>query len=254
MNTTAIDVSSTQPLSHEEAMSLQAVELDQTLDLLRLLSEDDWATQTECPDWDIRQMYLHVLGACEAGASMKENMHQMMAAYKHRRAQGGPLEACLSNVQVRDRIDLSPTQLVEELTQIAPTTVEKRTKMPSLMRRMPMKIDGPVFETWKLGYLVDTIYLRDLWMHRVDATQVTDHALVLSADHDGQVVADVVAEWARRHGQPFDLTLTGPAGGSYTVREPGGTPEPIELDAIDFCRMLAGRTEATGLMTTIVPF
>jgi uncharacterized protein (TIGR03083 family) len=28
-------------------------------------------------------------------------------------------------------------------------------------------------------------------------------------------LADVVAEWARRHGQPLDLILTGPAGGHF---------------------------------------
>ncbi len=83
-----------------------------------------------------------------------------------------------------------------------------------------MKVDGPVVEKWSLGYLIDTIYLRDAWMHRVDVTRATGAALVLTPDHDGRIVADVVAEWARRHGQPFTLHLTGPAGGTFT----GGRP------------------------------
>ena len=33
----------------------------------------------------------------------------------------------------------------------------------------------------------------------------------LTPEHDGRIVADVVAEWSRRHGQPYVLTLTGPA-------------------------------------------
>ncbi|MGI9603819.1 MAG: maleylpyruvate isomerase family mycothiol-dependent enzyme, partial [Acidimicrobiales bacterium] len=91
--------------------------------------------------------------------------------------------------------------------------------------------------------------------HRVDATRVTGAELELTADHDGRIVADVVAEWARRHGQPFDLSLTGPAGGNYTVPVQGdGTPESLQFDAVEFCRILAGRAEANGLMTTIVPF
>ena len=94
-----------------------------------------------------------------------------------------------------------------------------------------MKIDGPVFEKWALGYLIDTIYLRDLWMHRVDAAHVTGRDLVLAQDHDGRIVADVVAEWARRHGQPFTLTLTGRAGGSFTSADGGGQGESVELDA-----------------------
>jgi uncharacterized protein (TIGR03083 family) len=252
MNTTTIDVSTLEPFSHTEAMGLQAAELDRTLDLLRSLDPGDWTTQTPCPDWDVRQMYLHVLGACEAGASMKENVHQMRAAKKHRKTNGGALEAGLSNVQVRERIDLTPAQLVERLANIAPVTVRKRTKTPGLMRRMKLEIDGPVFEKWALGYLIDTIYLRDLWMHRVDTTHVTDHDLVLTADHDGRIVADVVAEWARRHRKPFDLTLTGPAGGKYAGA--GAAPETIELDAVAFCLALAGRSDSQGLLSTIVPF
>jgi hypothetical protein len=39
--------------------------------------------------------------------------------------------------------------------------------------------------------------------------------LHLTADHDGVIVAYVVAEWADRHGKEFLLTLTGPAGGTW---------------------------------------
>jgi hypothetical protein len=57
-----------------------------------------------------------------------------------------------------------------------------------------------------MGYLLDTILTRDPWMHRVDIARATGRDMVLTADHDGRIVADVVAEWARRHGQPFTLT------------------------------------------------
>jgi len=43
---------------------------------------------------------------------------------------------------------------------------------PSASRHhVKLKLDGPVHETWTLGYLADTIYLRDLWMHRIDAAR-----------------------------------------------------------------------------------
>jgi hypothetical protein len=117
-----------------------------------------------------------------------------------------------------------------------------------------MAVDGPVHETWKLGYLIDTIYLRDLWMHRVDSAHALEQPMELTAGHDGRIVADVVAEWARRHGKPFLLELSGPAGGTY-VRDPGSREdEHASLDAVEFCRTLAGRAPATGLLTTIVPF
>ena len=261
MNSTVVDVTDKGRLSHDEAMQLQAVELEKTLALLRSLDEADWSVETECPDWDVRRMYLHVLGACDAAASMRENVHQMLAAKRHQKSDGGPLEAGLSAVQVRERLDLDPDELLGRLTAVAPVTVRKRTKMPSLMRRMKMKIDGPVIETWELGYLIDTIYLRDLWMHRVDVARATGRELDLSADHDGRLIADVVAEWARRHGRPFTLTLTGPAGGTYSstgdsaATDSDSTPvAEYELDAVEFCRILAGRAEGTGLLATIVPF
>ena len=127
--------------------------------------------------------------------------------------------------------------------------------MPAVLRNhATMSVDGPVFEKWKLGYLVDTIYLRDLWMHRIDLARALGSAVELSDDHDGRIVADVVAEWARRHGKPFYLELTGPAGGRYTDRPDAADAEHLTLDAVEFARTLAGRAPATGLLTTVVPF
>jgi uncharacterized protein (TIGR03083 family) len=259
MSATVMDVTTMASFTHDEAMAMQAVELDHTLDLVRSLGPDDWTAQTDCPDWDVRRMYLHVLGVCDSGASMKETVHQLRAGKRHQKAHGGPLEAGLSAVQVAERADVAPDELVERMTEVAPRTVRQRTKLPSLMRAIKMKVDGPVVEKWRMGYLVDTIYLRDLWMHRVDATRANGGEMVMNAEHDGRLVTDVVAEWARRHGQPFTLTLTGPAGGTFTSTgtDPGSTgelAETIEMDAVEFCRTLAGREPATGLLTTIVPF
>jgi uncharacterized protein (TIGR03083 family) len=255
MTITPVDVTAIEPLSHPEAMRHQAIDLQRTLSLLRSLDDTAWLARTDCPAWDVRQMYLHVLGACEAGASMGENLRQMLRARAYRKRRGGPLEAALSAVQVSDRKDLSPGQLLARLAAVAPRTVRARARMPGPVRRqVRLAVDGPVHETWRLGYLVDTIYLRDLWMHRIDAARATGRALELTADHDGRVVADVVAEWARRHGQPLALELTGPAGGRY-VRDAGRPgAEHISMDAVEFCRALAGRAPATGLLTSIVPF
>jgi hypothetical protein len=73
----------------------------------------------------------------------------------------------------------------------------------------------------------------------------------LTADHDGALVADVVTEWAGRHGQPCSVRLTGPAGGTWTF---GAGGSEVEMDAVDFCRTLSGRGSASGLLETAVPF
>lgn len=106
-------------------------------------------------------------------------------------------------------------------------------------------------ETWRMGYLLDVILTRDPWMHRVDIARATGREMELSPEHDGRIIADVVAEWARRHGAPFVLTLTGPAGGTYVLGDDG---EQITIDAVDFCRTLSGRATGTGLLTQEVPF
>ena len=53
----------------------------------------------------------------------------------------------------------------------------------------------------------------------------------LDAEHDGRIVADIVAEWAATHGEPFVLELTGPAGGTYTA---GGGGEVVCIDTLDY--------------------
>ena len=158
-------------------------------------------------------------------------------------------------MQVRDRAHLSGAQIIERLATIAPKTVRGRTRTPSLVRtHAKLAVDGPVSETWRLGYLIDTIYFRDLWMHRIDLAHALGQPVELRADHDGRIVADIVAEWSRRHGKPFVLELTGLAGGSY-AHEPHLTDvETLTLDAVEFCRALSGRAHATGLLTTVVPF
>jgi hypothetical protein len=185
---------------------------------------------------------------------MRENIHQLRLARAHRKAHGGPLEAALSGVQVRERADLCAAQIVGRLTAVAPKTVHSRTRTPAVIRNhAKMAVDGPVHETWKLGYLIDTIYLRDLWMHRVDVAHALHRTLELTADHDGRIIADIVAEWARRHGGPFLLELTGPAGGTYSHHPELPEREQLSLDAVEFCRTLAGRAHPTGLLITVVP-
>ncbi len=249
MHTT--DVAMIEKIGHREAMELQTCEFDRAATLLHSLDPHEWSAQTDCPDWDVRRMWLHVLGETEAGASMRENIHQMRLARKRRKELGVPLEAGLSGVQVDERNDLSPHELLERFENIVPKTVKARARTPRLVRSVKINIDAPVVEKWALGYLIDVIYLRDAWMHRIDTTRATGREMVLTPEHDGRIVSDIVAEWARRHGQPFTIELTGVAGGSYTA---GTGSEPIVIDAIEFCRLTAGRGEATGLLSTVVAF
>ncbi|MDT4893001.1 MAG: hypothetical protein QOE97_2036 [Pseudonocardiales bacterium] len=250
-------------LERAVAMRLAATEYRRFVELLRTLSPQQWATQTECPGWDVRTMASHLLGMAEMSASMRENSRQLKLA-KHR---GDVFIDALTALQVEERMAMSPQQIVSRFDAVAPRAARGRRRTPWFVRRMsPPEMAFPVngrVERWTLGYLIDTILTRDPWMHRIDVTRATGAELVHTPDHDGAIVDDVVREWAARHGQPCSLRLTGPAGGSWqfgtgsprTPADHGGAGGPsLELDAVEFCRMASGRASGDGLLTTEVPF
>lgn len=237
-------------LERDTAMQLAASEYDRFLGQLRRLSAPDWTRRTDCPDWDVRAMTAHVLGMAEMSASIRVQLHQMRAA----RRRGGVFIDALTAVQVMERRDLVPDQLVQRFAEVGPRAARGRRRTPGFVRRRPMPGEqavGDRVELWSLGFLVDVVLTRDTWMHRVDIARATGHELELTADHDGVIVADVAAEWAERHGQPVRLTLTGPAGGSWSWGEGGPA---LELDAVMFCRVLSGRGKGERLLGVPVPF
>lgn len=232
------------------AAVLGAAENARFVELVRSLDADDWGRPTDCPAWDVRAMVAHVLGMMEFPASKREFVHQQWAGA--RAAGGRPAIDGMTEVQVAERAHLSTAQLVDRLAAAAPRGARARRRLPGPLRRLPMKLEVEgVLETWRLGYLYDVVMTRDTWMHRVDIARATGRPLELTSDHDGRIVADVVAEWARRHGQPYQLHLRGPAGGRYRHGRGG---EEIIIDAVEFCRILSGRGRGTGLLAQRVPF
>jgi uncharacterized protein (TIGR03083 family) len=250
MTTTTTDVATMPTIDHDQAMVLAEAEFARTLDLVRQLDTQEWRRPTVCEPWDVRAMFAHVVGMADAQASFRQFAHDYRAASK--RSDGLMIDA-MTAAQVGDRDRLTPVQLVERLGEVAPRAVRARRRMPAPVRWAVRMKQDPPFDTqrWKLGYLVDTIFTRDTWMHRLDICRATGREMVLTPGHDGRLVADVVAEWARRHGRPFSLVLSGPAGGRWTA---AAGAEEIEMDALDFCWTLAGRAPGTGLLETPVPF
>jgi hypothetical protein len=191
-----------------------------------------------------------VLGMAEAQASFRQFAHDFRAAGQRT---GGKMIDAMSATQVRERAALTPAAIVSRLAAVAPKAVRARRRTPAFLRWAVRLKNDPPFEAerWRYGYLVDIIFTRDMWMHRLDISRAAGLPMDLTAAHDGRLVADVVADWARRHAQPFALTLTGPAGGEWRT---GGDGERLQLDALDFCWIVAARQSGAGLMATKVPF
>jgi hypothetical protein len=117
------------------------------------------------------------------------------------------------------------------------------------MRFAPLPFGPPI--GWRpLKYLLDVGFTRDVWCHRIDICAATGRPMDLNPDHDGRLVADIVAEWAEIHDLSFDLVLDGPAGGTFRNGRDG---EHVEIDAIDFIRTLASRRPGSGVLSNPLP-
>ena len=235
-------------------MRLAADEYQRFADALADLSPEDWARSTACPDWDVRELACHTVGMAEMAAGLRESRRQQKLAAAIAEESDVAFIDALTALQVRERADWAPDRVVAGMRDVGPRAARGRRFTPFFIRRRPMPVPQTVGgreETWTLGYLLDTILTRDPWMHRMDLAAATGRGPNLTAEHDGVLVADVVAEWAGRHGQPYQLRLTGPAGGTWSAGDGGPS---IEMDAIDFCRVLSGRGSGEGLLTTEVPF
>lgn len=256
---TTTEVSTLEPIRRSDAEALAAAEHARYGEQLRSLDVDDWERPTDCPAWDVRAMAGHSVGMMSDFTSFRSLFRRMASATKASKKAGGPVVDSMTAMQVADNAHLSHEDLIARIDEVGPKSARWRAKAPGLFRRMPMKESvGGVPETWRMGFLLDTILTRDPWMHRVDISRATGRDMHLTADHDGRIVADVVAEWARRHGQPFTLVLTGPAGGEFVSggdgEDDGAGAEQITLDAVEFCRILSARATGEGLLTQEVPF
>jgi uncharacterized protein (TIGR03083 family) len=241
-------------LDREVATRLAAAEYDRVVEMLQQLDENQWASPTDCPGWDVRAVAGHLLGMIRMASSPDETQRQQLLAHERVQATGGLHIDALTALQVEENAALSKADLLERMREIAPVAVANRRGAPDAVRDATLpdpQLVGGTFETWTVGYLLDVILTRDPFLHRADIARATGAPMRLTADHEGVLVDDVVGDWARRHGRAFSLELTGPAGGQWQQGKDG---DHLAMDALEFCRALSGRAPATGLLTTQVPF
>ncbi|WP_409331110.1 maleylpyruvate isomerase family mycothiol-dependent enzyme [Trujillonella humicola] len=238
-------------IPRDAALRLAATEYTRFAALLAALEPDEWTRPTDCTGWDVRAMSAHVLGMARMVASPLQFVRQNAITARS----GGGIDA-LTALQVRDSAELSTAELADRTAAVGPAAVRGRRRLARVLGRLPLlerQVVGEEREWWSFGFLFDVILTRDTWMHRVDVCRATGREPELTAGHDGVLVADVVAEWAGRHARPYRLRLTGPAGGAWSSGEPPAGDD-LELDAVEFCRLLSGRGTGTGLLAQQVPF
>lgn len=255
---TATDVATITRITRDrDAREVALAAYEQLLGQLKRLEPAHWDAPTDCSAWHVADMVRHLVGAAKGYASVPQMLRQQILAMRHKRDfDGNALDAC-NALQVADHAHLSPGQLVTELRRLAPKAVAGRLRPPAPVRAITLPLDmtgstaSGMPTTLRLGHLMDTVLTRDVWLHGIDIERATGVTVDRTGQPDARIVEDVVAEWAHRHDQAFDLTLTGPAGGRFRQGTDG---EHLEQDAIEFCRILSGRAAGTGLLATRILF
>ena len=247
---TFTDVADIARIERPEARVLAEEEFRRFAALCGSFTEEEWATPTDCTGWTARDMALHVLGAGDAQASVKEFLHQFVRGVPiNRQIDSHHWVDGINELQIRERRELTNDELVARLETVGPKAVAGRWSTPAPMRHLPLPIVAPV--GWKgLWYLLDVGFTRDVWAHRIDLCAATGRSLESTAAHDGRLVADLLAEWAEIYPDPFEIVLTGPAGGTFTQGIGG---EHVEIDAVEFVRTLCGRRPGAGVLSHPLP-
>jgi len=237
-------------IARPEARVLAQEEFVRFADLVATLTPDEWTRPTDCTEWDVRKLVMHVLGSGDAQASFPTFLHQLRRGVplnkeidSHHWVDG------MNELQIREREHLSNEELVAQLRTVGPKAVRGRWGTPLPARYLPIPFGPPIGWT-SLKYLLDVGFTRDVWAHRIDIHAAIDRPMPLTAEHDGRLVADIVGEWADIHGEPFELVLEGPAGGKFSQGVDG---ERVEIDALEFIRILSGRRPGAGVLTHPLP-
>jgi uncharacterized protein (TIGR03083 family) len=251
MTTTSTAVSTIPRIGHDEAMRLTVVEFDRMTALFRQLGGDDWTRPTDNDQWDVRATALHLLGAAEANASLRESVRQFTRGKKlFKQIGGNHWVDGINEIQIRDRAGVANDQIADRYAAAAPGAVKVRSRIPGPVRKLRVIDMGPPIGKETVGYLMDMVYTRDVWMHRVDIARAAGKKIELTIEHDGRIVADMVAEWSSYFDEPFVLELEGVAGATF---HRGTGAEPVRADAVEFVRIISGRAPGAGLLAHSLP-
>ena len=150
-------------------MRITVVEFDRMTALFRQLGGDDWTRPTDNDQWDVRATALHLLGAAEANASLRESVRQFTRGKRlFKQIGGNHWVDGINEIQIRDRAGVANDQIADRYAAAAPGAVKVRRRIPGPVRKLRVIDMGPPIGKETVGYLMDMVYTRDVWMHRVD--------------------------------------------------------------------------------------
>lgn len=229
--------------TREQSRSLAHTELARFIELLALLEPDDWDKPTACTLWSVRDIVAHQASHVQLGRGFLGFFAQVAApAMLGHMLRGMSGLDALNKTQVEKRRQAPIADIIAELQTGTPQSIEARQRASWLGRQVRMPL--PPFGTISLGFLLDVILPRDMWMHRHDIAAATGKPFVQTADHDGYMIEQTVLDAAhyavpRLRDIEVHLTLRGVSGGEW--RFGSGSPVHLSIDSVDFMRRTSER-------------
>lgn len=224
-------------LTNREVMALAEAQQQALIGELERLSPEDWAKPTDCERWSVKDIVAHILGWAEATTSPREFMRLSRDTRRVRKELDVKLDA-QNEAQVLARRDLTSQELIEGLRTAGQRFLSVRRTFVVLGRAIPFY--HPVIGPSNVRFMMGQIYTRDHFMHRIDIARATGRDLGLG-ESERRLLMDLVRHWARASDADARLVLSGPAGGAFIAGS--GRRATITGDAVEFCRILAGRAE-----------
>lgn len=204
---------------------------------LRSLTEEEWSAPTECHPWTVKDMVGHLIGWDEATVSPIELGRQAIGGWRTRKGHGNSWLDATNQYQVDANASGSTTEVLARFEELLPRYHKIRSRYGLMTGIFPMK--EPFSGTWvPVRFMFDTIFVRDHFMHHLDICRAIGRDVPVT-DAERRVAHDAFREWGDKAKASVTLDLTGPAGGTF-VRGSGDTL--IRSDALDLCRVLAGRS------------
>jgi len=224
----------------DHAAAIAKAESQATLAVLERLGDGDWQRPTDCTEWDVRALVSHLVAQFEDSVNLR-TMLRRRSLGRRRYPDKDTLDAHMA-VQVDDHAGKSGPALVEQFALLWPRAVKARRGTPALVRWVKVSPGIAGAPRMSLGYMVDILFTRDLWMHRVDLAQAVGQPLV-TGDHDRHIVEQIVRDLALGwDSAPIALELTGAAGGCWLLGS-GDPVATVRADAVAYMRALSGRDD-----------
>lgn len=240
--------------TRQEAAALMEVGLARFVELLESFAPEDWTRPTACTLWNVKEVVAHKAGSLAGFANWGEFRRQYNpASQRPYRARGLSTLDALNQIQVDDRADRTPAELIAELRVVGPRAIRTCLHLPALARALPLPAPPPKGGLMSVAYLTDTILPRDLWMHRLDLALATGRPFVQTPEHDGRVLAlvvrDLVGPLARALG-PASVVyeVTGPAGATWRLGRSVAPTAAISMDALAFAQLSSQRIRAADVL------